>query len=238
MTDAQWSEIGNSYPSCQDLYVRGRLITPSGNPLLTPPLTLVDARTSGTTAQGTLDLQGLAVPFAGSTRITLRPTNAGAEGQVVRWLTQAGTAVFSMGNDASGVGGAAAKNWWLFDGTRGIYPLYFASDQGADTVGSIRWGNGRISHDSSTNYMTFRVGNVIRVTLTPTDFVVDTAVRTTLAGDASLAGVGKLLGFYGAAGTGKPTIAGSRADPTAGGALGQLLSALAAQELLVDTTTP
>jgi hypothetical protein len=112
--------------SCNDATVRGKLNAPNAVvPSLIAPLTLTDPRTTGTTFAGALEFRGPgATNFSGGTRITMRPDPpATIESQDVRWLTPSGALAWSMGNDASGVGGAAAKNWWLFDNTAGVYCL-------------------------------------------------------------------------------------------------------------------
>jgi hypothetical protein len=56
----------------------------------------------------------------------------------------------------------------------------------------------------------------------------------TASADASLAGASGLLGFYGSAGSAKPTISGAKAGNAA---LGSLISALAALGLITDGTS-
>lgn len=170
-----WTELpanpsGNA--SCENLLVRGTLNAGAIVGTITPtiPFILDDPRVAGTVLSGTLDLRGLS-GLNSATRITFRPTSAGAFSQVIRWLDQTPGLLFSMGDDASAVGGAAGKNFWLFDNTRGLYPLYFPSGAAGDQVGSIRWGGGRVAYDEATDRMTRRVANVIRETLDPTQYV-------------------------------------------------------------------
>lgn len=228
--------------SCNDLTVRGKLVAPGAIvPTLTAPVTLTDPRTTGTTFQGALDFRGPgATNFSGGTRITFRPDPpATIESQDVRWLTPAGALAWSMGNDASGTGGAAAKNWWLFDNTAAIYCLYFQSGQPGDTVGSIRWQGGRVAYDTATNQMTRRVGNVIVETLAPTFITWPSQIGVTIQGSAAIAGAGLNLGFYGTTPIAKPTVTGSRALGFGPGGAGEsLLAQLVALGLVIDGTVP
>jgi len=241
-----WQEVGGSYPSCEKIYVRNGIVGPAINPI-TPPLILVDPRTVGTAASGTIDLEGVAFPFGGSTRLTMKPTSAGpAIGQVMRWKDQADASVYSMGDDAFGDG---KHNVWLFDNLRGIYPWYFASDLVGDTSSIITFGGGAsfVSYESVTGAMRLRSGVSItleaagttRVTLTATDLAVDAGTKVTAAGDAVIGGPGKLVAFYGFPAIAKPTIVGSRALGFAPGGAGfDLIAKLSALGLVIDGTVP
>jgi len=201
----QWEEVGGSYPSCEQIYVRGGITGAPGAPLITPPLVLVDLRTSGTAAVGTIDLEGVAIPFGGGTRATFKPTSAGPTiSQVFRWKDQAGASVYSVGDDAFGDG---KHNVWLFDNLRGVYPWYFASDLAGDTSSIITFGGGAsfVSYESTTGAMrlrtatslTMEAGGATRVTVTATDVAVNSSAKFTAAGDAVIGGPGQLVSFFG-----------------------------------------
>ena len=184
MTDSNWTEVGDSYPSCQRIYVREGIVGPGGGVSLTPPLVLTETDPARiTTTKGTIALEGFATPFSASTRMTMKSLTAGNEASVIRWFNSAGLQRYSMGNDASGNGNV---NWWLFDAAAGIYPLYFPSGNAGDTTGSIRWRNGRIGYDTATEQMTRRVANVIRETFDPTQYTLNSGGTVSLAAATTL----------------------------------------------------
>ena len=188
VADSNWTEVGYSYPSCESIYIRKGIVGPGGGITLTPPLVLTEPNnTRITTALGTIALQGFATPFTASTRLTMQSLTPGNEASVMRWFNSAGTQRYSLGNDASGNGN---PNWWLFDLTAGIYPLYFQSGNAGDTVGSIRWRNGRIAYDTATEQMTRRVANVVRETFDPTQYLLNSGGSLQLNAVTGLALVG------------------------------------------------
>ena len=232
MTDSNWTEVGDSYPSCQRIYVREGIVGPGGGVSLTPPLVLTETDPARiTTTKGTIALEGFATPFSASTRVTMKSLTPGNDASVVRWMRSDNALRYSMGNDASGNGN---QNWWLFDNVNGIYPLYFQSGAAGDTVGSIRWQGGRIAYDTATNAMTRRVNNVVRETFDPTQWTITsggavnvTAVTgmqlTSTLGMALQGGAGLILqsldnGTLQAANA-QTITAGTTITATAGGAL-------------------
>lgn len=193
--DTQWNEVGDSYPSCESIYVRKNIVGPSGGGItLTPPLILDDTRTVGTSTLGALAVQGVSTPLTGTTRITLKSKNAGSDSSVIRWLRSDDALRWSLGTDVNGNGN---NNLWLFDNAQGIYGLYFPSGAAGDTTGSIRWGiGGRIAYDTATNAMTRRVNNVVRETLDPTQYTLTsggTVQLTSTLGMALQGGAGLIL---------------------------------------------
>lgn len=194
MTDSNWTEVGDSYPSCQRIYVREGIVGPGGGISLTPPLVLTEPNSTRVTTQlGTIALEGYATPFSASTRQTMRSLTPGNDASVIRWMRSDNALRYSMGNDASGNGN---QNWWLFDNVNGIYPLYFQSGNAGDTVGSIRWRNGRIAYDTATEQMTRRVANVVRETFDPTQYTLTSGglvQLTSATGMALQGGAGLIL---------------------------------------------
>lgn len=196
-----WTEVGDSYPSCQRIYVREAIVGPGGGVVITPPLILTDTRTVGTPTLGTIALEGVSSPLTGSTRMTMRALTPGSDSSVIRWLRNDNALRWSLGTDVNGNG---QNNLWLFDNAQGIYGLYFPSGAAGDTTGSIRWGTGgRIAYDTATNAMTRRVNNVVRETLDPTQYTLSsggsvqltssTGMTLTGGGDLELAATGSLI---------------------------------------------
>lgn len=103
---------------------------------------------------------------------------------------------------------------------------------------NIRWGNFQMGTDSPTNntndffFQNLTSGNSI-FTSTATDYIV--IGSNNASGGAILGASGGKIGFYGAATpVVKPTVTGSR---SANAALASLLTALASQGLLTDSST-
>lgn len=184
MTDSNWTEVGDSYPSCQRIYVREAIVGPGAGISLTPPVVLTDTRTVGTSTKGTLALEGVSSPLTGTTRMTLKALNAGSDSSVIRWLRSDDALRWSLGTDVNGNGN---NNLWLFDNAQGIYGLYFPSGAAGDTTGSIRWGiGGRIGYDTATNQMTRRVNNIVRETLDPTQYLLSSGGLVQLTAATSM----------------------------------------------------
>lgn len=184
MADSNWTEVGDSYPSCQRIYVREAIVGPGAGIALTPPVVLTDSRTVGTPTLGTLALEGKSTPLTGTTRLTLRALDAGSDASVIRWLRSDNALRWSLGTDVNGNG---QNNLWLFDNAQGIYGLYFPSGAAGDTTGSIRWGiGGRIGYDTATNQMTRRVNNVVRETLDPGQYTLSSGGLVQLTSATSM----------------------------------------------------
>lgn len=70
-----------------------------------------------------------------STRLYLTSDGSGDNSSSIRWQNSASTALFTMGPDYWGDGGA---NWWFYDNTNSLTPLYL--DQASDGVSWLSMG--------------------------------------------------------------------------------------------------
>ncbi len=43
VAERNWNEVGNSYPSCEELFVRKSIVGPGAGITLTPPLILTES---------------------------------------------------------------------------------------------------------------------------------------------------------------------------------------------------